>query len=457
MHRQYAHAVPGILAELEQGYEGDETSISQEEAGEAEIMHIYPVEGGGLLFIKTEIPQEKLRQLVVESTPLQTTLRDPRPTQFKASLSLLHFLLLLLLFVGLDSADTALTALFSPTATIIIRPQQQALTTTASFLIGTGKNDIRGRVLPALTLSQTQIVQTTGKGHQDARSATGTLTFFNGQLHSVTISAGTAFSGGNGVQIVTDATTHIPAADPATTPPTFGHVPVPAHAVQPGMTGNIPAFDLNGSCCAASIIVKNLAPFANGHDARDFSYVTRGDIQRAISPLTSLLRRSEQGALSAQLQPGENLTQPTCIRRSSSNLQSGEEAISVQVTVSESCTAIVIHQQSLQARALQLVRLRLPGLNEHYQLAGEFRIAIDSITTQIGRTTLTATIHGTWVYQLNETHIKTLVVGRTGLQAIQLLTKLPGIERVSIASISDNQLLPDDTTHIHLHIIYTAF
>src|SRR5207244_1142652 len=145
--------------------------------------------------------------------------------------------------------------------TITIIPQQQALTTTATFPIGRGPWDVQGRVLPALTLSQSQTVQAAGKGHQDARAATGTLTFFNGQLQRVTIPAGSTFIG-NGVRITTDDTATIPAADPTTNPPTFGQMQVSAHAVLPGASGNIQAYAINESCCAASVIVKNLAPFA---------------------------------------------------------------------------------------------------------------------------------------------------------------------------------------------------
>jgi VCBS repeat-containing protein len=62
-------------------------------------------------------------------------------------------------------------------------------------------------------------------------------------------------------------------------------------------------------------------------------------------------------------------------------------------------------------------------------------------------------LHGVWMYQLNQSQIQNLVAGKPRLEAIQLLTRLPGVVRVSIAGITDNQFLPEDIAHIHLLIL----
>ena len=72
---------------------------------------------------------------------------------------------------------------------------------------------------------------------------------------------------------------------------------------------------------------------------------------------------------------------------------------------------------------------------------------------QQGSATVSAAIHGVWVYQLNEREIKSLVAGKPRLAAIQLLSKLPSVQRITIAGISDNSLLPDDLSHIHILIL----
>src|SRR2546423_7481830 len=68
-----------------------------------------------------------------------------------------------------------------------------------------------GRLTHAVTLYQSQTVSTTGRGHQDARAATGTLTFYNASFSAQVVSAGSVFVGSDGTQIQTDTTVSIPA------------------------------------------------------------------------------------------------------------------------------------------------------------------------------------------------------------------------------------------------------
>ena len=72
---------------------------------------------------------------------------------------------------------------------------------------------------------------------------------------------------------------------------------------------------------------------------------------------------------------------------------------------------------------------------------------------QTSSLTLTATLHGVWVYQINEGEIKKLVAGKPRLTAIQYLSRIPGIQRTSIAGIDDNSPLPDDLSHIYIFIL----
>src|SRR5260370_35371702 len=86
--------------------------------------------------------------------------------------------------------------LFNPltvSVTLAARSQQVSLTGTLQL----------GRVLNPITLSQSQTVPTTGHGHQDAKQATGYITFYNGQLTSVFIPAATTLTGNNRVHIIT--------------------------------------------------------------------------------------------------------------------------------------------------------------------------------------------------------------------------------------------------------------
>jgi hypothetical protein len=330
-----------------------------------------------------------------------------------------------------------------PIATVTIIPKSQTVTMTGTLQLG--------RVLQPLTISQSQTVSTTGKGHQDAKAASGFITFYNGQFQSVTIAAGTILTGASGTQVVTDQDATIQAANP----PIFGQVTVSAHVINPGIRGNIPAYDINQACCAASVLAKNTQPFTGGQDERDFQTVTKQDISSVVTPLKTAVAQSVNGAFQGQLKPDEALTTPQCTPSVFSNHKIGDEAASVQASVSETCKVIAYSQQSLQTAASQVMHATLVYLRTPYQLIGPIQTTVRSVSMQNGKPILTATIHGVWVYQVNEGHIKTLVVGKHKLTAIQLLLRLPGVQRVSIDGISDNSLLPDDLSFIHV-LIFVA-
>jgi hypothetical protein len=160
---------------------------------------------------------------------------------------------------------------FIATVTIIAKSQQISLNGTLYL----------GRLFHPITLSQSQTVTTIGKGHQDAKQAHGTITFYNGQFAGVTIAAGTLLTGASGIQVITDQDAFLPAGNP----PTYGQASVAAHALVSGTRGNIPAYDINQACCAISVLAKNTQPWTGGQDERDFHTVAKSDIGRAASPL----------------------------------------------------------------------------------------------------------------------------------------------------------------------------
>src|SRR5947209_1982106 len=239
MQRKAAQDMRTILAALQEpGKEGENTAPLPGE--EADILHAYPVTIDGIqgvLHTKEEIPPDYFSDTtVVESQEpnaptMQPALPQKEPPYF------LHFLLILMLFMLLDNVNSNVFTFLSPTATITMIPKTARVQATATFPI----NVLQGRILPALTLSQSQTIQATGKGHQDARSATGILTFYNGLSTSQRIAAGTVLTDQNGRTITTDEA----ATTPAATPPSLGEVSVTAHAENPGSSGNIQAGDIN--------------------------------------------------------------------------------------------------------------------------------------------------------------------------------------------------------------------
>jgi len=139
----------------------------------------------------------------------------------------------------------------------------------------------------SVTLTRSLTIPTTGTGHQDARAATGTLTFYNGKLSSQVIFVGTVFTGQDGIKIVTNQTITIPAANP----PQEGEANIPAYAINAGSQGNIATDDINPAL-SSDLLVRNLASFTGGKDARTYQAVAAQDIQQTISTLQATIAQA---------------------------------------------------------------------------------------------------------------------------------------------------------------------
>jgi Baseplate J-like protein len=245
------------------------------------------------------------------------------------------YTLLLVLFVAmllplLSVLFQVYVALHPLTATVSILASQQGA------LPGT-------RTLQPVTLSQSQTGPTTGIGHENARAATGTVTFYNGLFTAQLIPQGTVFTGSDGIQVMTDADISIPPANP----PAFAVVSVFAHALLPGTAGNIQAGDIS-TTIANGILVKNLGPFYGGKNARSYHTVTQADIN-ALS--TAVQARSIQKvfeSMQKQLQTGEEMTTPQCHMSIASPYAVGVETDQVTVLVSATCKAYAYSVERLK-------------------------------------------------------------------------------------------------------------
>src|SRR5258708_28546450 len=145
----------------------------------------------------------------------------PKPPPAPITYTLLLVLLVAMLLPAACLLIQVYVALHPLTATVSILTSQQGA------LPGT-------RLLHAITLSQAQTGPATGMGHENASTATGTVTFYNGLFTAQLIPQGTVFTGSEGVQVMPDADISIPAANP----PMFAVVSVFAHALLPVTAGN---------------------------------------------------------------------------------------------------------------------------------------------------------------------------------------------------------------------------
>jgi hypothetical protein len=364
----------------------------------------------------------------------------------------------------LSIAFQVVLLLMKPTATITLVPIVRDLSLTTNMMAIESETPTRGQIparrLTPLTLTQTKTVPATGKGHQDAEAAMGTITFYNGLFTSQTVAAGTILTGRDGVQVITDQLAVIPAAL-ATTPPTYGQVTVSAHALEPGPQGNIPVRDINQVCCLPSVLVQNTVAFQGGQNERDYTVVTWEDINHGVASLIPTLRQSEHAAFAAQLRAYEALATPPCTRSVTTDHHAGVEAAAVTVTVSEQCRAIAYDAAALGKQATQaLTRELVQRGGPDYRLVGAVQTnvlharIIDQGQEVAG---LTVQIKGISVYQFSQQQlqrIKQLVAGKTPSQAIRILLALPGVQHASVARIGGSGSLPKDSSCIQVLILY---
>ncbi len=395
-------------------------------------------------------------------------------------------LVALLTVLGLVPTQAAAMRLFvslvpaaGATATVTLVTEQVDMRTTYTFLaIPAGvtvpttshqhpqpQAQVEARLLTAPTRTQAVTVPTTGKGHQPATQAHGTVTFYNQAPTAQTIPAGMLLSGADGVQVVTDQEVVVPAAHL----PAQGQVTVAVHTVQAGPGGNIGANDLNGLCCFAGIAVQNRQAFVGGANARDFPAVETRDVRGAATPLTTTLSSQGQAAVQAQVRPNEQLVHPVqCPSQVTALPAMGEEATQVTVTVRVACHAEVYNADELQARVTMLLNQEaMTRLGSAYVLQGAVTPTMSAITpidAQHGIVSLQVQAEGVWAYQLSPDQLDTLttlVAGKPLQEARTIFLHTQGIHQVTISSTdwwddASQQTLPKDPNRIQTVVMSWA-
>jgi hypothetical protein len=346
--------------------------------------------------------------------------------------------------------------MFTPSVTVTIIPTSTQIATTKAVTIvssnaNAAQQQIPGRLLETITLSQAKTVPATGTGHEPAQAAQGFLTFYNALPAPQTIPAGELLTGADGVEVVTLQEAVIPAGTLATN----GQVTVPAQVVNVGPQVNIAANDIYGKCCRDDVFVSN-GPFRGGQDARSYHMVTQQDINGGASALKMSLDQSVQAALSQQVRANETLVTPVpCSSRVTSNHKAGSEATQVSVMVSEICMVEVYNTSALHDLLLQAVSQQAAKrLGNGYGLVGDLQTSITQATTNTrqGTATLQVKAISRWMYQFNQAQqaqIKRLIRGKSKQEATALLLHTPGVQMASI-STKNGTTIPTDIQQIHL-------
>ena len=328
-------------------------------------------------------------------------------------------------------------------ATITLVPKQAAIATVASV-------PLQPRVLTPLVLTQKKTVPATQHIHRDAAVATGELTFYNALQQPQYIAAGALITTRSGVNIVTTQDATIPAGDGVTN----GSASVAAQATDPGPQGNIPASTLNGTCCREYILVKNLSSFLGGRNARDFMVVSEKDIEPPITAMQTALTQNMYLQFQRETQKAERLVQPLpCTRSVTTTHAIGDEATSVTVRLTLSCSGLAYNPYTLQQQATRvLAQFALRKLGKGYQLVNTLKSDIIHITVTPMHVIFLTHLTGRYAYMLNVGKIKQEIAGKPKAKALYLLSHHQGILHVFMYTTSN--ALPTEQSHIVISLVF---
>ncbi|GAC1357891.1 MAG: hypothetical protein NVSMB44_04460 [Ktedonobacteraceae bacterium] len=374
--------------------------------------------------------------------------------------SRLPLLLLLVSFVGLliEITSGLILPLLTPSATVTIvtTAVEQTSTTTIHIVNGAAdptKQQLAGRVLSFVTMSQQKTIPTTGTAHQDAKAGHGIITFYNAATYPQTILAGTILTGTDSMQLVTDTDATIPAA----IFPTFGQASIPAHVPTTGPGGNIRAGDVYGACCRLNISAVNGA-FTGGQDERSYQIVTPQDINSVATSLKTGVERSVQAALQTQIQPTETLITPLpCTQKVTPDHQPGEEATHVTVTIDETCTGTVYTTQAFTSMTAQIAAQDAEKrLGTGYRTTGLQSSITQATPKEHGSIDLQVKSVSLWAYQFNEAQqqvMRAMIAGMSKEKAQGTILHMNGVQSTSITIKNNGSQLPTDSNNIHLNFI----
>jgi hypothetical protein len=373
----------------------------------------------------------------------------------------------LVLWIGIGMSATlvlmaVLLAVFplmlAAPVTVTLIPSSRTISTIMQVTLSAGDHPVpgslAGRALPMLSLSETFTVPTSGIGHQQAEPGHGQVTFYNAAPEIQTIPAGTLLTGKDGIEIVTDADAVIPAASF----PTDGQASVPAHAVNVGPAGNIAAGDLYGACCREDVFVQNTAAFTGGQTARTFPMVSMQDVAKVEGILHPQLIKSLKAAFLTDLRTGESLLTPfSCREQVDGSAGIGDEATSLTLMLTDTCTADAYQTQELTALVNQQLMARAQQqVGSGYTLTGPITPQVLDAMPVAGKPNtqlLTVRGTGTWAYQFSEQQIEQMarsIAGKSTAQATSLLLHMPGVSQVNVGT---GGTLPADPAHIHMLVI----
>lgn len=350
----------------------------------------------------------------------------------------------------------------SPVATIYVTAQSKELkgnyVLTAAPDIkkpDTAQRTIPDRVLQT-TVSDKRTVATTGSKTINGTQAQGSVVLINNGTQPIVVQTITLTSN-TGVRVQLTQQVTVPAKQGKEAPP----VTVPAVAVDPGVTGNIPAHSLDGVCCNNGLTVRNPAPFAGGTDPQTIHSVTQADLDGVKNQLSSQLQQRAGQQLQKQLTTDEVMaTQPGYTVDVQSDSPVDAQVDKVQVRVIVHGTVSAYNRAILNRTASDILSQEAAStLGNQYELQGTISVS-GTPGVQPGKNGtvyLNVPVHGTWVYLLTNSETDAWpesIKGSSTAAALAYLNAQPGVHSVEIHLPFGSSSLP--TTKDNIKIIINS-
>ena len=350
--------------------------------------------------------------------------RQPRRGQRWAE-ALRLFVFLLMCLAGL----AALLLFVVPVATVTLVAPRQAVTVTVPVVAAIGVEEVdyaAGQVSARVVQTRVEghgAIPTTGRRNAPADPATGRAVFINRGDSQVQVPELTVVGTSTGINVrfqVTQAVT-VPAGIGVT-------IEAPVKALQPGPSGNVPAFTINRieGPLGLALRVTNDRPTAGG-SVRDVGVVTEADKDQLRDSLLAEVRQESYQRLGEMLREGEYVppdTVETYVLAETFDRFSGEDAETLGLRSELLARGLAVDTHGGEEMAERALREQIPSdvrlLDERPQFTLGSMLILDE---EQGRVQFDVTATATMVGGVNSGAVRAAIRNLEVPEALAILRR----------------------------------
>lgn len=337
-------------------------------------------------------------------------------------------ILLSFIFMIMAASLGLIMILVAPSATITMRP---ATYPVQADLTIQGDPDVEsvdfiGLRLPAKVV-QTEVVgsdriTTTAIRDEPHLRAGGEVVFTSKRSEATTVISGTVVSTSAGTTIRFRTMDEV-----ALAPSIGGRGRVRVEAIEPGPTGNVPAYSINRveGPMELQVNVINPAPMSEGAMTQ-VTYVTGADKEQLMESLLQRIRQEGYQRLTAELAEGEFLPEESLVAVVLSETYDkfpDEVADSLGLHMRVLVRGTVINRKDAELLGSRMLQFEVPDGFELLPEETEFQITDVSEASYDGTLTFDMSVQGTTWAEIDEADIKAAIKGKSASQARDYLTR----------------------------------